>query len=147
MKHLLTLSLLAILQMGWAQSEYCLDGTVWDASNCGCDGSRYRYANAFDDFSVTYDVPYGQNLSWDGTFEFQACPQGPGGTRLHRFGRAWRKRLVWSFGLVAVVAEHTEEEKEVVDVDAQTACEVRCGARRIAIRHRIPIERKKGHKV
>ena len=67
MKHFLTLSLLVIPQLGWAQSEHCLDGTVWDASNCGCDGSRYRYANAFDDFSVTYDVPYGQNLSWDGT--------------------------------------------------------------------------------
>ena len=36
MKHLLTLSLLAILQMGWAQSEYCLDGTVWDAALGGC---------------------------------------------------------------------------------------------------------------
>lgn len=36
MKHLLTLSLLAILQLGWAQSEYCLDGTVWDAALGGC---------------------------------------------------------------------------------------------------------------
>ena len=36
MKHLLTLSLLAILQLGWAQSEYCLDGTVWDATLGGC---------------------------------------------------------------------------------------------------------------
>ena len=36
MKHLLTLSLLAILQVGWAQSEYCLDGTVWDAAVGGC---------------------------------------------------------------------------------------------------------------
>ena len=36
MKHLLTLSLLAILQMGWAQSEYCLDGTVWDDALGGC---------------------------------------------------------------------------------------------------------------
>ena len=36
MKHLLTLSLLAILQVGWAQSEYCLDGTVWDATLGGC---------------------------------------------------------------------------------------------------------------
>ena len=36
MKHLPTLSLLAILQVGWAQSEYCLDGTVWDAALGGC---------------------------------------------------------------------------------------------------------------
>ena len=36
MKYLLTLALLAILQMGWAQSEYCLDGTVWDAALGGC---------------------------------------------------------------------------------------------------------------
>lgn len=36
MKHFLTLSLLAILQVGWAQSEYCLDGTIWDAALGGC---------------------------------------------------------------------------------------------------------------
>ena len=36
MKHLLTFSLFAILQLGWAQSEYCLDGTVWDATLGGC---------------------------------------------------------------------------------------------------------------
>ena len=36
MKHLLTLSLLAIFQLGWAQSEYCLNGTVWDAALGGC---------------------------------------------------------------------------------------------------------------
>ena len=36
MKHLLTLSLLVILQLGWAQSEYCLDGTIWDAALGGC---------------------------------------------------------------------------------------------------------------
>ena len=36
MKHLLTFSLFATLQMGWAQSEYCLDGTVWDATLGGC---------------------------------------------------------------------------------------------------------------
>ncbi len=32
-----------------------------------CDGYRYRYTGAFETHSVTYDVPYGQNLSWDGT--------------------------------------------------------------------------------
>ena len=36
MKHFLTLSLLATLQIGWAQSEFCLDGTVWDAALGGC---------------------------------------------------------------------------------------------------------------
>ena len=36
MKHLLTFSLFAIIQLGWAQSEYCLDGTVWDATLGGC---------------------------------------------------------------------------------------------------------------
>ena len=32
-----------------------------------CDGYRYRYTGAFEANSVVYDVPYGQNLSWDGT--------------------------------------------------------------------------------
>ena len=32
-----------------------------------CDGYRYRYTGAFETHSVTYDVQYGQNLSWDGT--------------------------------------------------------------------------------
>ena len=36
MKHFLTLSLLGTLQIGWAQSEFCLDGTVWDAALGGC---------------------------------------------------------------------------------------------------------------
>ena len=32
-----------------------------------CDGYRYRYTGAFETQSVTYDVQYGENLSWDGT--------------------------------------------------------------------------------
>ena len=31
-----------------------------------CDGYRYRYTGAFETHSITYDVPYGENLSWDG---------------------------------------------------------------------------------
>ena len=34
-----------------------------------CDGYRYRYTGAFETHSVTYDVPYGQNLSWNGVEE------------------------------------------------------------------------------
>ena len=30
-----------------------------------CDGYRYRYTGAFDDFSVAYDVPYGENINID----------------------------------------------------------------------------------
>ena len=34
-----------------------------------CDGYRYRYTGAFETHSVTYDVQYGQNLSWNGVEE------------------------------------------------------------------------------
>ena len=34
-----------------------------------CDGYRYRYTGAFETYSVTYDVQYGQNLSWNGVEE------------------------------------------------------------------------------
>lgn len=35
------------------------------ASNAqnGCDGERYRYNSAFSDVSVSYDVPYGENVN------------------------------------------------------------------------------------
>ena len=34
-----------------------------------CDGYRYRYTGAFETHSVTYDVQYGQNLSYNGVEE------------------------------------------------------------------------------
>ncbi len=41
--------------------------TIASHSQQECDGYRYRYTGAFETHSVTYNVPYGQNLSWDGT--------------------------------------------------------------------------------
>src|SRR5210317_2062177 len=31
-----------------------------------CDGMRYRYLNAFENFSVTYDVEYGNSINATG---------------------------------------------------------------------------------